>query len=92
MVSREDHSNLNETKQSIGGVVPLQPARLRRGDTSSHTRTRTRTHALATRTRTWAAGQSKTLEGWCPCGLRARDVEIRVEMCITSVNPDYTLH
>jgi hypothetical protein len=32
------------------------------------------------------------LEGWCPCGLRARDVEIRVEMCITSVNPDYTLH
>jgi len=58
----------------------------------THTHTHTHTHARATRTRTRAAGQSRALEGWCPCGRRISDVEIRLEMCITLGNPEYTLH
>jgi hypothetical protein len=54
--------------------------------------THTHTHARATRTRTRSAGQSRALEGWCPCGRRISDVEIRLEMCITPGNPEYTLH
>jgi hypothetical protein len=68
-------------------VVPLKPARPWRGDTSSHTRTSTLTHPRSARTRTRAAGQSRSLEGWCPCSRRVRYVEIRLEMCITSGNP-----
>jgi hypothetical protein len=29
------------------------------------------------------AEQSRTLEGWCPCSRRGRDVEIHLEMCTT---------
>jgi hypothetical protein len=54
------------SKESIGGEVPVKPARPRRGDTSSYTRTRTRTHAHAHThaPRARAHGQLVKAEHW----------------------------
>jgi hypothetical protein len=37
-------------------------------------------------------GQKRTVEGWCPCGRRARDVEIYLEMNATPGNLQNNLH